>query len=57
MTLDELITEISERFERAKEDLTLTSSDIRTPGFNQNLGRHDALGELLEWIEDNRKEA
>ena len=54
MTLDDLITEIKDRFERAKEDMreSQKAGGTSSPGFNQDLGHHDALGELLEWIED-----
>lgn len=57
MTKEEIITEIKERLASAKEDLIDSADDIRTPGFNQDLGRHDALRELLEWIEENRAES
>lgn len=53
MTKQELIQEIQNRFEIEKQNVKDTNSDIRTPGFNQNLGAHDALGELLEWINEN----
>ena len=53
MTKEEIIQEIQERFEKSKENLKQTNNDIRTPGFNQYLGAHDALGELLEWINEN----
>jgi len=53
MTKNEIIKELKQRSQRAKEDLEKSKFDIHTPGFNQNLGRHDALGEFLEWIEDN----
>lgn len=51
---DWIVDEIRERFAQAKIDLKEVSGDIRTAAFNQELGRHDALGELLEWIEEQR---
>lgn len=56
MTKEEIITELKTRFEIAKTDLRETEDDVRTPAFNQNLGYHDALGEFLEWIEENDTE-
>jgi hypothetical protein len=53
MTKEQIIQELNQRLELAKENLEHSNSDIRTPGFNQNLGYHDALGELLEWINEN----
>lgn len=53
LTKEEIIQEIKSRKERSRKDLEESKHDIRTPGFNQDLGHHDALGELLEWIEDN----
>jgi hypothetical protein len=53
MTKEDLIAEIRDRLERAREDMKESAGDIRTPGFNQDLGYYDALGELIEWIEES----
>lgn len=53
MTKQKIIQELKDRLQQAKESLEESKHDIRTPGFNQDLGRHDALGEFLEWIIDN----
>lgn len=53
LTKSDIITEIKERLEIAQEQLEESKHDIRTPGFNQDLGWRDALKALLDWIKEN----
>ena len=53
ITVDEILAELRERFEVEKAALRESRPHgVNTPGFNQDLGAHDALGEFLEWIEE-----
>ncbi len=50
MTKEQIIQELNHRKDKAKFDLR---NDFYTPTYK--LGYYDALGELLEWVEENEK--
>lgn len=51
MTTEDIINEIKERIKQAKQDMRNSkSAGVNSPGFNQDLGAHDALVYLLEAI-------
>ena len=55
-TGEEIAAEILKRFAATKADVT-TCRDTGAPDevLQYSLGYHDAIGELLEWIEDNKQ--
>lgn len=50
----EIIQELENRIQNEKENMKDSkSAGINSPGFNQDLGAHDALKNLLDWINEN----
>jgi hypothetical protein len=53
MTINDIIEEIEYRLANAKEAMRDSiSAGYNSPGFNQDLGGHDTLTELLSWIKE-----
>ena len=54
MTQFDIRCEVEARLNAAREQMREAEiAGVNSPGFNQWLGSYDALGELLEWLDDN----
>jgi hypothetical protein len=56
LTVQTILFELRFRLNSARNDLAESRAfGTTTPGFNQDLGAHDALEDFLKWIEDQRR--